>query len=241
MADRTPPKITLTPSESSSNDKEGGRRTPLSNSQSHGKPPPRTPSPEEDVDASSEDDNEEREEKSGRGETDPGRITPVSNIKRHTSQVKQKRKRRNIALEGGSGVAAAVDEEKISPKPLPKPKPVHLWRVEDCDLSSYCLRSVILMQCCVRRWLAKKEKAKLILRRKQMKKRGQVAQEMLKVTTGFIADMGTLLEAFILPICDMKNSKIEAIRDLSIQLANLRADVQVTFPLQTISQLPSIP
>jgi hypothetical protein len=39
--------------------------------------------------------------------------------------------------------------------------------------------------------------------------------------------MGTLLESFILPILEMKNSKFEAIRELSVQLANLRADVQV--------------
>ena len=48
-----------------------------------------------------------------------------------------------------------------------------------------------------------------------------------KVERAFIADMIRMQECFLLPIAEMKNAKQDILRDLAVQFASLKSDIQV--------------
>lgn len=185
MSNRTPPKLVLTPP--SNEDHESlvvKEQTPThlnSVNQTSSDPVGERSISQSDEPSDEEDIEDPGAEEEKRGEHDPERLTPTPQVSGKRSQPKQKRKRRNIALERSLQDTSGEEEKSSSHKTPPKSKPKIIWNVEECDLSAFNVKSVILMQSCIRRWLAKKEKSKILQRRKQMKKRGQVAQEMLKV------------------------------------------------------------
>jgi hypothetical protein len=185
MSSRTPPMLVLTPPPSEDHVVLGVKEQigahPSSDNLSSSHPIGERSFPQNDEPSDEEDLEDPGPEDEKRGEHDPDRQTPPPQVAGKRSQPKQKRKRRNIALERSLQDTSGEEEKSSSHKTPPKAKPKIVWNVEECDLTTFNVKSVILMQSCIRRWLAKKEKSKILHRRKQMKKRGQVAQEMLKV------------------------------------------------------------